>query len=61
MKPKEWMRLFLLFVATNGWWAFATFPKLDDKLSPLIMAGFFPTIVMLLWFLVWFFENVGKE
>ncbi len=63
MKKMEWLRLFLVFVATNGWWAFATWPTINGgkTLSPLILVGLLPMITGFCWFLSWVFDLNNTE
>ena len=56
---KEVIRLLLVLMAVNGWWAFATWPKLgavDLMVSPLIMVGLIPSLMLVVWLLVALFD-----
>ena len=47
MTGKTILFVLLLFIATNGWWAFATWPEYKNGLLGVI--GMFPTVWLIVW------------
>ena len=65
MKSKEWARLILVMLASNGWWVVGCWPRLglssssEAAVGPVVMVPLFASVMLVVWVWVALAESWG--